>query len=755
MPIPIISRTNTIDEWRIQTNQSATALNSLETGNYVKSNGVLTLSGNSSLVITANGTALQVSNNALFQKDVTVSGDIFVGSAPTARGNVSIGGVLSLLGPGNSLLVSNNAVVNSNITIANMTTTNNLTANLDIVVGRDVTVNRNLYLANAGTVLYVNTGVAQIATAIITNTITTNLTSHIATVNTNAVIGQNLTVVSNTVSGNISTNGLVFTNYLRVLGDANVESNVQVTKNVITGNVVSSGLVHTSDLRVSNGVIIIGNETVSGTLVVTSNVTGGNLTTTGTTRTGAFVANGRTDLNGSIFLTGSSTVTGPFSVSDMTVSGNVSIGGTTSIDSESITLRSLTPQPLDSGFSFFGVNRGAYANAHIRWNEPEKYWDIRDVLNANNTYSKIVTANLISDSVSSTSQSTVASSLAANTLSVAIVTANTNLKSYTDTTIATANTNLKNYTDGAISTANTNLKNYTDGAIETANTNLRLYTNSVVTANNLASTNYANTTFVKLTSASQTITGALTVTGNLTVSGTTTTINTQELNVADSIITLNSDVPANTTPSESAGVSVNRGSAANVSIIWNEATDRWTFTNDGSVYSNIGSSAAESYANSAYLHANSAFTKANASIVLSDDTTSNATRYISFTPSTSGSIGALTVSSTKLSFNPSSGRVTATDFFASSDRNLKTDIETIENALTLVNKLRGVTFTWKESGVPGMGVIAQEAEEIIPEVVYEVDGVKSVSYGNLIGLLIESIKELTQEVDYLKQKIDK
>jgi gas vesicle protein len=140
---------------------------------------------------------------------------------------------------------------------------------------------------------------------------------------------------------------------------------------------------------------------------------------------------------------------------------------------------------------------------------------------------------------------------------------------------------------------------------------------------------------------------------------------------------------------------------------------------------------------------------------LTDDTTTNATRYISFTPSTSGSIGALTVSSTKLSFNPSSGRVTATDFFASSDRNLKTDIETIENALTLVNKLRGVTFTWKESGVPGMGVIAQEAEEIIPEVVYEVDGVKSVSYGNLIGLLIESIKELTQEVDYLKQKIDK
>jgi len=739
MSIPIISRTNTIDEWRIQTNQSATSLNSLETGNYVKSNGVLTISGNSSLIITANGTALQVSNNALFQRDVVVSGDISVGSAPIARGNVSVGGVLTVLGPGNSLLVSNSAIVNSNITIANQTTTNNLRANLDIVVGRDETINRNLYLPDSGTVLYVNTGTIQIATALISETVTTNLTSHIATVNTNAIIGQNLTVVGNTVSGNISTNGLVYTNYLRVLGDANVESNVQVTKNVITGNVVSSGLIHTTDLRVSNGVIVLGNENVEGTLVVTSNINGGNLTTTGTTRTDALVANGRTDLNGSIFLNGSSTVTGPFAVSNMTVSGNVSIGGTTSIDSESFTLRSLTPQPLDAGFSFFGVNRGAFANSHIRWNEPEKYWDIRDVQNPT-SYSKILTANLISDSVTSTSQSTVASSLAANTLSNAIV---------------TANTNLRNYTDGAITTANTNLRLYTNSVVTANNLALTNYTNSVVTANNLASTNYANSTFVRLSSGSQTITGDLILAGNFTVSGTTTTVNTQELNVADAIITLNSDVPPSTSPSESAGVSVNRGSAANVSLIWNETTDRWTFTNDGLAYSNIGSAAAESYANSAYSHANSAFTKSNSSIVLSNDTTTNSTRYIPFTPSTSGSIGALTVSSTKLSFNPSSGRVTATDFFASSDRKLKTDIETIENALTLVNKLRGVTFTWKESGVSGMGVIAQEAEEIIPEVVYEVDGVKSVSYGNLIGLLIESIKELTQEVDYLKQKIDK
>ena len=76
MAIPITTRTNTIDEWRVQTNQEASALNSLETGTYTKSNGTLALTGNSALVITANGTALQVANGALFQSNVTINKDV-------------------------------------------------------------------------------------------------------------------------------------------------------------------------------------------------------------------------------------------------------------------------------------------------------------------------------------------------------------------------------------------------------------------------------------------------------------------------------------------------------------------------------------------------------------------------------------------------------------------------------------------------------------------------------------------------------
>ena len=75
---------------------------------------------------------------------------------------------------------------------------------------------------------------------------------------------------------------------------------------------------------------------------------------------------------------------------------------------------------------------------------------------------------------------------------------------------------------------------------------------------------------------------------NLTVSGTTTTVNTATLNVADNLISLNSDF-SGSSPTENAGIEVERGSATNVALRWNETTDKWQYTNDGSNYSDIGS----------------------------------------------------------------------------------------------------------------------------------------------------------------------
>ena len=79
--------------------------------------------------------------------------------------------------------------------------------------------------------------------------------------------------------------------------------------------------------------------------------------------------------------------------------------------------------------------------------------------------------------------------------------------------------------------------------------------------------------------------GGLVVNGNIQCTGTTTTINTVTLLITDNEITLNQD--ATGTPSEDAGIEVERGDASNTKIKWNEATDRWSFTNDGSTFFNF------------------------------------------------------------------------------------------------------------------------------------------------------------------------
>ena len=80
----------------------------------------------------------------------------------------------------------------------------------------------------------------------------------------------------------------------------------------------------------------------------------------------------------------------------------------------------------------------------------------------------------------------------------------------------------------------------------------------------------------------------VTITGDLVVSGTTTTINTQQLNIADNNILLNSDLT--TAPTQDAGIEVERGNQTNVNIRWNETIDKWQITNDGATYNNIATS---------------------------------------------------------------------------------------------------------------------------------------------------------------------
>lgn len=100
------------------------------------------------------------------------------------------------------------------------------------------------------------------------------------------------------------------------------------------------------------------------------------------------------------------------------------------------------------------------------------------------------------------------------------------------------------------------------------------------------------------------------------------------------------------------------------------------------------------------------------------------------------------------------GFICTGDVTAYSDERIKTDILPIKDALDLVQKLEGVTYVRKDTGRPGTGLIAQQVREVIPEVVKEgSDGVLSVAYGNLVGLLIEAIKEQQQQIAFLASEI--
>jgi len=127
------------------------------------------------------------------------------------------------------------------------------------------------------------------------------------------------------------------------------------------------------------------------------------------------------------------------------------------------------------------------------------------------------------------------------------------------------------------------------------------------------------------------------------------------------------------------------------------------------------------------------------------------------------SLGVGTPASGNLGEIRATNNITA---YYSSDARLKTNVSNIEHALDKVMFLNGVEFDWSDQyieecgGEDGyfvrkhdVGVIAQEVEAILPEIVAtRDDGFKAVKYDRLVSLLIEAIKELKQEVDELKKK---
>jgi hypothetical protein len=176
--------------------------------------------------------------------------------------------------------------------------------------------------------------------------------------------------------------------------------------------------------------------------------------------------------------------------------------------------------------------------------------------------------------------------------------------------------------------------------------------------------------------------------------------------------------------------------------------------------SNVANSAA-SYANSGFAtansaaaYANSSFSKANNALTAAANTTTN----VQF-----GSFGVGTAASGTTGEIRATNNITA---YYSSDKRYKKNVINIQNPLEKLQQINGVEFDWTEEymslhgGEDGyfirehdIGVIAQEIEAILPEIVAtREDGYKAVKYDRIVALLIEAIKELKSQIDELKNK---
>ena len=317
-----------------------------------------------------------------------------------------------------------------------------------------------------------------------------------------------------------------------------------------------------------------------------------------------------------------------------------------------------------------------------------------------------------------------------------------------------------------------------------------------------------DTDLVTLADQAVTIAGSLTLSGGLTVNGTTTTVSTTNTVATDSLIELANGTSGS--PSNDAGIVIERGSANNAFIGFDESADKFivgtgTFTGastgdltitTGTLVANLEGnvSGATTIAGTTLVGkikntgGNDAFTlpddDGSADQFLKTDGSGNLDFASVSTTTALGTSGAGGVSGTLgvanggtgltsitanklitgngtsamtvesgLTYDGStftvSGTVSATEVTATSDERLKSDIQTIDNALDKVMNMRGVTYTMQDQ--KGTGVVAQEIEKILPEVVVDGEEYKSVAYGNMVGVLIEAIKDLKKEINEHKQ----
>ena len=252
----------------------------------------------------------------------------------------------------------------------------------------------------------------------------------------------------------------------------------------------------------------------------------------------------------------------------------------------------------------------------------------------------------------------------------------------------------------------------------------------IVEATNFISTTGGNLTITgTLTLSSLTASTALALNGSKeAVSVTNTGTGNNVLATSPALTTPNLGTPSAATLTNATGLPIVGGTTGTLSVArgGTGATDAGTARSNLVVPSTTGSGASGTWAIS-----------------------------ISGTASNATSLGGVASSGyALLSGATFTGNVNAPAYFYTSDLRAKNNVKTLTDALAKVNAMRGVSFDWANGMGSTVGVIAQEMCEVVPEVVVvdKETAMMSVAYGNLVGVLIEAIKELSAKVEALEAK---
>jgi len=628
--VNILGFANTFGDWIVATNADSNEINSIGKYDWTKDSGTLILNGA--------GTSLTVGNNAIIAGQLQVTG---TSSSATIDNNLTVGKQVYFTNTSQSLVASGTITSNGTIFATNtgtgLSVSNNSTLGGTLAVSGTTTISNTINVLGATTLqnsLTVGAGAGITGNVSITgNTYTSFLTAN------NRINAGQLTVTSNGNFGGsiIATSSAVVNGYdvisyiLGAFTQANSAYSSQNTTGTyansayssqnVTGTYANSAYYTANSAQLyangaftqANAVYIFANsvfathntsisaaftqansayssQNVSGSYANSAYLFANNL------QSGAQTFNNMTLTGSSLSATNA---VGAFQ--SLTTSGSVTVGGsfvlngTVVYTTNNFVINANTNTPI---ISYFSVNRGTAnnqpngipnANASIRWNETNKYFDIVDVNNGTQ-YSQIMTANMISDSTTSTSTTTVPTNKvltgafiqansafsAANTADSKAVTAG----SYANSAFSAANTadskavTAGSYANSAFSAANTAALSAAPAFLQansayaqanTATTNAATadskavtagsYANSAYTQANTATTNaatadskavtagsYANSAFTTANNAlprtGGTLSGDLGVTGNLFVNGTSSYINVSTFQTVDSLIEL-------------------------------------------------------------------------------------------------------------------------------------------------------------------------------------------------------------------------